>query len=136
MFQKYFKSLYQKAMHEAYSLAHKQIFTSLQDGGKCLDCGAASGYKFNLLNKTINLNRSSYYGIEWNKPLVYEAQKNNLNISQGDLNKKLQFPDNEFKCIFGLSVIEHLLNPCHYLKESYRILDKNGTLILCQNIRF
>jgi 2-polyprenyl-3-methyl-5-hydroxy-6-metoxy-1,4-benzoquinol methylase len=130
MLKRYFKNLYQKTMHEAYSIAHKQIFHSLQTGGKCLDCGAGSGHKYSLLNERLNLNRCFYYGIEWNKALVVEAQKNDLNIIQGNLNKKLQFPDNEFKCIFGLSVLEHLLNPCHYLKECYRTLNEDGTLIL------
>ena len=29
-----------------------------------------------------------------------------------------------------MSVLEHLLNPCFYLKECYRVLDKNGQLII------
>lgn len=130
MISKYFQSLYHRTMDKAYSLAHQEMAYSLGGGGKCLDCGANTGEKYNVLSEMINLKPDSYYGIEWNEPLVLKARKNQLNVIQGDLNKKLQFSDNEFKCVFGLSVLEHLLNPCQYLKECYRVLEKNGSLII------
>ncbi|WP_299979448.1 methionine biosynthesis protein MetW [Desulfobacula sp.] len=130
MLKKYFKQLSLRTMHEAYSLAHKEIAQPLQKGGKCLDCGANNGYKYDTLKKLIHLDPDSYYGIEWNKSLVMEAMKKNLNVVQGDLNEKINFQDDEFKCVFGLSVLEHLLNPCSFLKECYRILDRDGTLII------
>lgn len=130
MLQKYFKNLYQRAMHEAYSLAHKEIADSLQEGGKCLDCGAHNGHKYSILKEMINMDKVSYHGVEWNETLVAEAQKNLLKVVQGDLNRGLPFSDNEFRCVYGLSVLEHLLNPCRYLKECYRILDKDGCLVI------
>ena len=130
MFTTYFKNLYDRTMHEAYSLAHREIANSLQNGGKCLDCGANHGGKFNVLKDMVNIQSSAYYGIEWNEEVVLEAQKKNLNVVQGDLNKDIPFPDNEFQCIFGLSVLEHLLNPCRYLRECYRVLDDGGRLII------
>ena len=117
-------------MHEAYSLAIDEIAHSLREGGKCLDCGANNGHMYSILKEMMDIRCNTYYGIEWNKDPVLDAQKKNLNILQGDLNKKLQFPDNEFKCVFGLSVLEHLLNPCRYLKECYRVLEEDGTLII------
>jgi ubiquinone/menaquinone biosynthesis C-methylase UbiE len=128
--QKYFKNLYQRTMQEAYAQAHQEIVKSLRDGGLCLDCGASQGQKYQLLKEEMDLARSSYYGIEWNENLVLNAQKKNINLVQGDLNKELQFPDNKFKCIFGLSVLEHLLNPCQYLRECYRVLETDGSLII------
>ena len=130
MFQKYFKSLYQRTMSEAYSLAHREIINSLKDGGDCLDCGAFSGQKYHLLKEMIDFPQGSYYGIEWNENLVLSARESNLNLIKGDLNKELVLPDNKFKCVFGLSVLEHLLNPCHYLKECYRVLETDGKLII------
>lgn len=117
-------------MDEAYSLAHNEIIYSLKDGGDMLDCGAHSGEKFNTLNQIKDLDPSSYYGIEWSKRPVLSAQENNLNVIQGDLNHKLPFENNKFQCVFGLSVLEHLLNPCNHLKECYRVLKTDGTLIL------
>lgn len=29
-----------------------------------------------------------------------------------------------------MSVLEHLLNPCYYLKECYRVLDEGGSLVI------
>jgi len=117
-------------MQEAYSRAHQEIVKTLRDGGLCLDCGASQGQKYQLLKEEIDFAQSSYYGIEWNENLVLNAQKRKINLVQGDLNKELQFPDNKFKCVFGLSVLEHLLNPCRYLTECYRVLELDGCLII------
>ncbi len=130
MIDKYFKELYQRAMHEAYSRADIEIIKALNDGGSCLDCGAAAGHKYDHLNQKMGLEQSLYHGIEWNAERVSGGILKGLNISQGDLNKNIMFPDETFKCIFGLSVLEHLLNPCNYLRECYRCLEKNGTLVL------
>jgi SAM-dependent methyltransferase len=130
MLQKYFKGLYQRTMQEAYSRAHLEIVNSLKSGGHCLDCGADHGQKFRLLKEAINIDKSLYHGVEWSKNLVLQAKKENLNLVHGDLNKNLGFPDNKFKCVFGLSVLEHLLNPCRYLKECYRVLETDGSLII------
>lgn len=130
MLTKYFKNLYQRTMHEAYSLAHTEIMYALQDGGKCLDCGANKGNKYDLLKQAMGLERHLYHGIEWNTDLVEAARENGLNVTQGDLNKKIMFPNETFKCVFGLSVLEHLLNPCNYMRECYRCLEKGGTLVI------
>ncbi|MEA1889455.1 MAG: methyltransferase domain-containing protein [Pseudomonadota bacterium] len=130
MLQNYFKNLYKRTMQEAYSFAHQEIVNSLRDGGNCLDCGASHAQKYQLLKETIDFAQSSYFGVEWNEDLVLKARKKNINLVQGDLNKELQFPDNKFKCVFGLSVLEHLLNPCRYLKECYRVLEDEGNLII------
>ena len=130
MLQKYLENLYQRTMKEAYSLAHAEVIRALRDGGKCLDCGAHNGYIFDFLHRSMELDQNSYHGIEWDVALVKAARENDLNVIQGDLNRNLMFPDNTFRCIFGLSVLEHLLNPCNYLRECYRCLEKGGTLVV------
>ena len=130
MMEKYFKNLYQRTLHEAYSLAHAEIIRALEDGGKCLDCGANKGLKYDILNKAMGLEKPRYHGIEWNADCAEAARVKGLNVIQGDLNKKIMFPDETFNCIFGLSVLEHLLNPCNYLRECYRCLEKEGTLVI------
>ena len=70
MFEKYFKSLYSRTMHEAYSLAYTKIMYALQDGGKCLDCGANNGYMCEFLRRHVGLDQQLYHGIEWNDDLV------------------------------------------------------------------
>lgn len=130
MLKKYFKRLYQRTMQKSYSVAHAEIMLALQNGGKCLDCGANKGQKYDFLRQEMELEQSLYHGIEWNADLVESAREKGLNVIQGDLNKKMMFPDETFTCVFGLSVLEHLLNPCNYLKECYRCMEKGGTLVL------
>jgi ubiquinone/menaquinone biosynthesis C-methylase UbiE len=48
----------------------------------------------------------------------------------GDIEKKLPFKKNEFDTIYTQFLFEHLINPNLVLKEVYRILKKNGVLIL------
>ena len=126
----YFKYLYGRTMKEAYSKAHIEICMALKDGGCCLDCGAQSGHKYELLKRELKFDASRYQGIEWNTDLVETASRKGLNVIKGDLNKNLVFENEMFRCIFGLSVLEHLLNPCNYLKECYRCLDEGGVLVI------
>lgn len=126
----YFKGLYDRTMRESYDLAHREIFAALRDGGDCLDCGASAGYKFDMLKEQIALPAARYHGIEWSTECVAQAQARQLNVMQGDLNRNLPFADSAFHCVFALSVIEHLLNPCRFLRESRRVLAPGGTLVL------
>lgn len=130
MIENYFKTLYQRTMREAYNLASNEIIRSLQDGGECLDCGANTGGWFNNLSNEIALSKKQYYGIEWNQDCVLSAQNKDINITQGNLNQNLPYIDNKFTCIFALSVLEHLLNGCLFLKESHRCLKPGGKLII------
>ncbi len=117
-------------MQEAYGRAQDEIVKALQDGGSCLDCGAHTGHKYDLLYEKIGLDKSKYNGIEWNADVVQEARNKGLNVFQGDLNKKIENQGQLYKCIFGLSVLEHLLNPCNYLRECYRCLENEGVLVI------
>jgi len=117
-------------MTEAYSLASDEIKTALSSGGNCLDCGASEGYWYQKLSSEIGLDKNRYQGIEWDTRLVEKAQKNNIKIMQGDLNAVLPFDENQFSCVFALSVLEHLLKPCHFLRESHRVLTQGGKLVL------
>lgn len=131
MLQKYFKNLYQRTMNEAYSLAHAEMANALKTQNSiCLDCGAHNGYKFDTLQTMAALKRDNYHGIEWNQDLVVKAQEKDLNVIQGDLNKALPYEGNRFDCVYGLSVLEHLLNPCKFLREAHRILNDGGTLVI------
>ena len=117
-------------MQEAYDFASDEIIHSLQNGGECLDCGASTGDWFEKLSSQIALTKKQYYGIEWNQDCVTSAQKKEINIIQGNLNQNLPYNENKFTCIFALSVLEHLLNGCAFLKESHRCLKPGGKLIL------
>ena len=117
-------------MDESYAKARNAIADALQDGGNCLDCGAGDGHEFEWLRQLVRLEPSQYHGVEWYTKAVEAGRGQGLNVVHGDLNAKLDFADEHFRCIFGLSVLEHLLNPCNFLRESYRCLEPGGTLVL------
>lgn len=127
MIENYFKKLYQRTMFEAYNLASSEIATSLQNGGDCLDCGANTGKWFNNPSDQIGLTNEQYHRIEWNQDCVLSAQKNKIDIIQGNLNQSLPYADDKFTCIFALSILEYLLNGCLFLNERYRCLKPGET---------
>jgi SAM-dependent methyltransferase len=53
-----------------------------------------------------------------------------LAVRQGDLNQPLPYATGSFQCVIGLSVLEHLLKPCAFLREAHRVLAPGGTLII------
>ena len=130
MLQSYFKKLYRRTMDESYNLAFREVTSAMNHGGLCLDCGANTGGSFDRLNKSIRIEKNRYQGIEWNHEAVQKSRANGLNVVQGDLNRPLPFDDGQFRCVFALSVLEHLLNGCAFMRECHRVLEKNGKLIL------
>jgi SAM-dependent methyltransferase len=130
MLHNYFKSLYERTMREAYRLAQNEMADALQGNGVCLDCGAGQGHMYDFLHREIGLPLKDYHGIEWDKGSVEIANRRNLDIVQADLNRGIPHADNQFDCVFGLSVLEHLLNPCRYLNECRRVLKEGGALII------
>ncbi|MBU0676271.1 MAG: class I SAM-dependent methyltransferase [Proteobacteria bacterium] len=117
-------------MREAYSKATAEILSALENGGECLDCGANTGHWCQKISSAIDFKKDRYYGVEWDGASVGEAQGNGLNVQPGDLNKKLPYEDEKFTCVFALSVLEHLLNGCHFIHECRRVLKTGGTLVL------
>jgi SAM-dependent methyltransferase len=130
MVRNYFTQLYENTMNRIYQNARERIAASLSSGGLCLDCGAGAGHQFDFINSFIELPKKNYFGIEWNQQSVLLAKKKGLQIDHRDLNKNLPFDDNFFQCVFGLSVLEHLVNGCNFLKEAHRVLKPKGHLII------
>ena len=126
----YFVGMYEHTMSRLYMEAHRRIAASLSQGGCCLDCGAGEGQQFKYINELMALPRENYYGIEWDNQDVLLAQKTGLQVLRCDLNQNLPFDEDVFQCVFGLSVLEHLVNGCNFLKEGHRVLKPKGRLII------
>ena len=126
----YLKSLYQHAMSRAYDAAYAHIASSVGPDSSILDCGAATGWTFDLIQKRCGLLPSQYRGIEWNTHSVDEGQNRGLNITQGDLNMGIPAENGAHSCIYALSVLEHLLNPCRFMKDCHRVLRPGGQLVI------
>lgn len=127
---RYFTNLYQRTMRESYATATQAITAALVNGGNVLDCGAYQGRMFDTLKDTANISPSQYFGIEWDKAAVSDAQQRGLQVSCADLNRQIPFGNDMFTCVFGLSLLEHLLHGCRFMKECHRVLQPGGTLVL------
>lgn len=66
-----------------------------------------------------------YIGVDWTNTL-----HNSKADIISDLNKEIKIEDDFADTIISLSVMEHLCEPQTFLNESYRILKKDGTIIL------
>jgi SAM-dependent methyltransferase len=130
MLRGYLQGLYQRAMREAYGKATREVVSALRDGGEVLDCGANSGWMYRVICDQMPLSRSDYFGVDWDETSVAEAQKARLQVTTADLNDRLPFEDNRFTCVYAVSVLEHLLNGCHFLRECRRVLRPGGKLVL------
>jgi ubiquinone/menaquinone biosynthesis C-methylase UbiE len=130
MLRRYLRSLYQRTMHKAYGKATDEIVRALQSGGQVLDCGAGSGWMYPLLSEQVALSPSDYFGIDWDEASVNAGQRRGLNIVRADLNDGIPFEPNRFNCVYAVSVLEHLLNGCRFLRECHRVLHPGGTLVL------
>lgn len=130
MLNRYFKSLYQHAMSRAYNAAYEHIASSVGPDSAILDCGASNGWTLDLILNRCELVPSQYCGIDWNARRVEEGRTRGLNIIQGDLNKGVPGEGGKYSCVYALSVLEHLLNPCRFMKDCYRVLRPGGHLVL------
>lgn len=130
MLKQYFRSLYQRTMIEAYETAYRQIASGISPSAAVLDCGAASGEVFDILAARSSLTQAQYRGIEWNPELAKQGQARGLDILQGDLNRGIPHDNESFSGVYALSVVEHLLNPCRFLKDCHRVLRPGGELVL------
>lgn len=117
-------------MSRAYAAAYQHIASTISNDSIILDCGANTGRTFSILSEKCDLRRDQYKGIEWSVSLVEQGRAKGLDITPGDLNKILSYKNESFSCIYGLSVLEHLLNPCRFLKECHRLLRPNGQVVL------
>lgn len=130
MLSQYFRSLYQQTMSGAYDAAYEHIASTVGPSSVVLDCGANNGWTFDLISKRCQIAAHQYHGIEWNARCIEEGRNRGLNISQGDLNRGIPHDNEAFSCVYALSVLEHLLNPCRLMKDCHRVLRPGGHLVL------
>ncbi|MFC1704746.1 class I SAM-dependent methyltransferase [Nanoarchaeota archaeon] len=93
----------------------------------CLDVGTADGLMLSRLNKIFKFNKA--IGIDLSKELIKLNKDRNIKLKIGDA-EKLRFDNNSFDIVIACAVIEHVDNPNKMLSECYRVLRKNGILIL------
>jgi methionine biosynthesis protein MetW len=100
-------------------------------GDSLLDIGCGDGELLLLLKDKYR----QLYGIDIAKPRIDRIRKkcsneSNIHVILGDINRQLPFADGSFDTITVISVLEHIFDPYHLMKECYRLLREKGTLIV------
>ena len=101
---------------------------------KMLDVGCGTG---EILN-TIATNSDNYFGIDLSEKMIEIAKtknnSNNITYLVGD-SEFLPFKDSYFDVITCVESFHHYPNPYGVIKEFYRVLKPNGTIIICDMYR-
>lgn len=110
----------------------------LKAGDKVLEVGCGNGYYLSLLNR-LNLN-VSLTGIDNDKMALFDAQRfigdERIKLILADATK-LPFKSNSFDKVICSEVIEHVRSDKKVLQEIFRVLKKEGVMVLTTcNIRY
>jgi ubiquinone/menaquinone biosynthesis C-methylase UbiE len=127
--QNYAKKIWRDQRHKQ-SLYYIEKFKRLNvfnKGNSLLDVGCGSGELALLLKEEFGIEPS---GVEINKVALEQAKKRGLNAKYADLEKKWPYKNNTFNSVIGVEIIEHMVNPDHFLREAKRVLKQEGKLIL------
>lgn len=112
----------------------REALNSTDSGYRCLDIGCGDG----IFGELVRDKYQYVYGIDFSDLALKNALSKGVSAVMADIDGVfIPFRNNTFDLISCLDVIEHIFDPEKILRESYRILRKNGTLILTTpNIRF
>lgn len=92
-------------------------------GDKILDIGCSTG-------NFIAQDPKNIVGIDIDPDAVILAKKRGFKASVHDVAEKFPFRDSSIENVHCRHVLEHLKDPLQFLKEAFRILKKNGRLVL------
>lgn len=109
----------------------KLLYTKGDFQGKILDVGCGTGEQIKYW-KTLNENLH-IEGIDLDEHVVNLAKKKNLNVSVGNATQ-LKFKDETFDAVVCLESAFHYKTREKFLKEAYRVLKKDGKLIIADII--
>lgn len=94
-------------------------------GGKVLEIGFGEGSTLQRLSSL----GWSVEGIDFDPIAVQNALSDGIRVHHGDVHDQ-GYEENKFDAVVSSHVIEHVDDPKQFIKECYRILKKNGLLIL------
>jgi 2-polyprenyl-3-methyl-5-hydroxy-6-metoxy-1,4-benzoquinol methylase len=120
-----------QAVQQSLGISHESIYNTVFDvlqkysakQGQLLDFGAGQGDFLKLLARKDF--KFMCHGVD----LMY-SRLPEVNWYVQDLNKKLQFKDQQFDVVTCIEVIEHLENPRQMVRDLARVLRKDGLLVI------
>ncbi len=98
-----------------------------------LDWGCGAGRIIRHLPSVAGVN-NSYFGCDYNEKYINWCSKNIVNVAfkLNRLDPPLDFDNNSFDIIYGISIFTHLSNKMHFLwmKELSRVLKNDGIIFI------
>ncbi|MFH1439229.1 MAG: class I SAM-dependent methyltransferase [Candidatus Woesearchaeota archaeon] len=113
--------------HETKCIIEKHFDKSKINYINCLDIGVADGLMLSRLNNIFKFNKA--IGIDMSEELIKLNKDRNITLEIGNA-ENLHFDNDTFDVIVACAVIEHINNPNDMLSECYRVLKKDGILII------
>jgi ubiquinone/menaquinone biosynthesis C-methylase UbiE len=116
----------------SFNVLHKikKLLSKLNIHGEVMiDIGCSDGTVTKQLAESIAA--KEVWGIDISEKSLMYAHSKGIKTLKLDINHEmLPFPDNTIDVVTGIEIIEHLINPDNFYRESYRVLKDNGYLIL------
>lgn len=128
--QRYLASLYQRTMREAYADCRQRIVAAPGSPLRLLECGAGTLKLRATLEALMGQRPLDYTGMDWSARVVENGLRQGMDVRRVDLNAGIPAESSSFDCISALSLIEHLLNPCRFMSDAYRVLRPGGRLVV------
>lgn len=97
-----------------------------QTGARILDVGCNDGTVSRMLETT----GATVTGLDLSEACVAAARARGIEAVQGHAQERFPFEDMEFDVVFAGEIIEHLVDPEAFLRESYRVLKRGGAIVL------
>lgn len=95
--------------------------------GSILDIGAADGLMLNNLKEEFP--NTTCIGIEHSNDLIACCKGKTVCLLQGDA-QVLPMKENEFDVVIATAIIEHVSDPMQLIREAFRVMRKNGLIIV------
>lgn len=96
-----------------------------------LDVGCGDGLFMDRMRDALkDRKKVSIWGVDYSKYKLKKAEKKGHSVKWCDLEKGLPFEDKTFDVVYAAELIEHLYNPDFFLEECYRVLRKDGVVII------
>ena len=109
-------------------IAIQKFLENKKECKRILDVGCGTGVIGATLLKN---NRCEVYGFDKDEKALRIAAKRGLRVKRLDIEKEnFPYPSEFFNVVIFSEVIEHIIEYHHVLDEIYRVLEKNGVLIL------
>ncbi len=122
----FYNHKYKKSTEKLHSYKVKLLEFLPKEKSKVLDIGCGSG----IMSEKISSLGHDVEGVDVSKEAIEKLKERGINGRVADVNKNLPFEDTIFDVVWCSDLIEHIWSPGFLLNESYRVLKKDGILLL------